>query len=51
MKSIEKKRYHQPVIKMIKIHSLRPLAQSPDTGGSTGGQVNQTRGFVFEDEE
>ena len=54
MKTIERKRYYQPVIKIIKMKplTLRQESMNTDTGeggGSTGGQ--QSRGFFFEDEE
>ena len=53
MKAIERKRYHQPVIKVIKV-KLIPLmdgSNGDNTSTDTGGSINRTRGFVFEDEE
>ena len=53
MKTIERKRYHQPVIRIIKLQPIRPLAGSPgnDGGDEASAPFNQSRSFVFEDDE
>ena len=54
MKTIERKRYHQPVIRVIKINPIRLMAGTGDHGSDAGGgevHTGPSRGFFFEDEE
>jgi hypothetical protein len=57
MKTIERKRYHQPVIRVIKINPIQVIAgttidsDSGNTGGGGSTGNNNSRGFFFEDEE
>ena len=53
MKAIERKKYYQPAIRIIKLQQIRPLATSTiedDTGGQST-PVQSSRSFIFEDEE
>ena len=60
MKTIERKRYYQPVTKIIEIHPLPFLTQNSPSGDddNTGthtdgglGAGHGSRSFIFEDEE
>jgi hypothetical protein len=57
MKTIERKRYHQPVIRVIKINPIRLMAGTGDHGSEAGGGSTNTsgngysRGFFFEDDD
>ena len=61
MKTIERKRYHQPVIRVIKINPIQVIAGTGDHsseagGGSTptnppSGNGSGSRGFFFEDDD
>jgi hypothetical protein len=51
MKTIEKKRYYQPVIHIIKLKPLTLMAGTNTDTGEGGTEVHTSRGFFFEDEE
>jgi hypothetical protein len=51
MKTIEKKRYYQPVINIIKMKPLTIMAGTTTDTGPGGVPVNTRRGFFFEEEE